>query len=134
MKIHNGKATYTGREQIERVLKHKDEEIQRLRSQLGTVGHWADAMRDKHKPYISGKMDVSIAETEKKADALCAQIRRNLFCAECSTTWPCKYIEDLGELRYFVLDRMDESDEDDFKKKIREMEPKDKRGIIDTHI
>jgi len=134
VRVKNGKAIYTGKDQIERVLSNKDEEIRRLRSKVGTVAAWADAMRDKHLPYISGTLDTSLAQGPRKADVLCAQIKKNLWCSECSTPWPCKALDDLNDVRCFALDRMDEDDEEAFKTKIREMKPKQTSGQIQTHL
>lgn len=134
MKIRDGRYTYTGKEQIEKAMERKEEQIEELRSRLGTVAYWAEAQRNLHLPYISGTLDTSISPREKKTEHLCNQIARNLWCSECSTTWPCKYIDQLQELRHFVQGHLEESDEDDFKTKIRNMQPKEKRGQLNMHI
>ena len=134
MRVKNGRFIYTNREQIERVLGYKDEEINQLMSRLGTIALYAEAQKKLHQPYISGTLDVSAQPTVNKAESLCNQIKRNLWCSECSTSWPCKALDDLNDVRYFALDRMDEDDEEAFKTKIREMKPKQTSGQIQTHL
>jgi hypothetical protein len=124
----------SGKDQIEKAMKRKDAEIQELRSRMGTVAAWAESLRNLHLPYISGKMDTSVSTGEQKVTSLCNQIKQNLWCSECSTRWPCKALDDLQQLRYFVQDRMDEDDEKEFKTRIRNMKPRDKPGQLDMHI
>jgi len=134
MRIQDGRFTYTGREQIQKAMDNKDKTIADLRSKLGTIAYYAEAQKELHKPYISGTLDVSAHSTGHKADALCAQIKQNLWCSECGTTWPCNKIEAARLLQRFAQGHLDEEQEAEFKTKIRNMAPKEKTGQLEVHI
>ena len=134
MRIRDGRFTYTGREQIQKAMDGKDLKIQELRTRLEIVGEYAKRSLDLHVPYVSGHIDVSCSEHDTLADDLCEQVKRNVWCSECQKPWPCKKIEELRQLRSFVHDAMDRQDEDDFKTRIRNMEPRQKKGQLDIYV
>ena len=134
MRIRDGRFTYTGREQIQKAMDNKDKTIAELRSKLGTIAYYAEAQKELHKPYISGTLDVSAQATINKAESLCNQIKRNLWCSECSTSWPCRKIEEARILQRFAQGHLEEEQEEEFKTRIRNMVPKEKKGQLEVHV
>lgn len=126
MRITDGRYYATSREGIQRIVDRKNEELDELIDRLETVAAWADANMDLHVPYVSGRIDVSCPSADKRQADLLEQMKRNLWCSECGTSWPCKKIDALKSLRDFAQGRGPA----DFKMAIEKITPKVRAGQV----
>lgn len=95
-KIRHGKYIYNA-EQATKQMDGYAKQIKELYNIQTFVQEWVDAQLDNHQPYFNGPLDLSGAEDSAEVHTqFVEKLTRDLWCASCGNSWPCKR---LGELR-----------------------------------
>ena len=74
-------------------------ELDASRATIANAERWAREMLDRHQPYISGRIDVSISSPDKMHADMLQKLGSNIWCEECSTPFPCRQVSNLRALR-----------------------------------
>lgn len=105
MRINHGRYILTSKEQIEKALKQQGDMAQLRAQALAEMRDWVRAMLNLHQPYSNkgardgSYVDVSICPPERMKERLGAILTESLWCCECGSSWPCKQIPILREMR-----------------------------------
>lgn len=139
MRITDGRYVLTSKSDIEGALKRKDNMVQEHKDSLVLVREITRAMLNLHQPYVSRGtektrfIDVSICPPERMKEALAAQLTESVWCCECGSSWPCKQIKPLRELRD-ILGRNGSSDNEALAALIEKIQPQDHEGKVITAL
>lgn len=139
MRIADGKYILTNKSEIEESLKSKNEMVEQHKYSLVLMRELTRAMLNLHQPYITRGtentrfVDVSVCPPDRMKAALAAQLTENVWCCECGSSWPCKQIKPLRELRD-ILGRNGSPDNEALEELIKTIEPRSREGQIVTAL
>lgn len=139
MKVQYGKWIYKRPEDVVRQFDRYESTIETYKTRLDLVREWATAVLEKHHPYVLGRIDLSGSTPENRKANLVKAIDRNLFCAECRTSWPCKKIDELKFLENLADGYYDKNEVSDSiakaEEKIAAIKPReDTQGRLATEL
>lgn len=139
MRISDGKYVLTSKSEVEESLKRKNDMVEQHKESLVLIRELTRAMLNLHQPYISRGtentrfVDVSVCPTDRMKAALAAQLTENIWCCECGSSWPCKQIKPLRELRD-ILGRNGSADNEALAELIEKIQPQDREGRVVTAL
>jgi hypothetical protein len=86
------------RQQLEMKLEKAQEELRKKNRIIEEVSKWQKDSINKHSPMVNS-IDLGIpSDIDELKGQLLERIEKEVFCASCRSSWPCKLIPDFQKL------------------------------------